>query len=136
MLKKISLMEQNTLVDYVDSKSNTLYPNFSLIHLFYRFNKIYPKPDWARLPSEIQADERKRKAADSDDEDDAELDEEQLEEEARLDLLKSTIGILSRRSNTRTISPKKLDILRLKNANRAVPRTNVRNYTIQIRLRY
>lgn len=95
--------------------------------LFDRFNKIYPKPNWAKLPSEITA-ERKRKAMDSDDEDnedDEHRDEDQLDDETRLDLLKSTMGILSKRSGNNTISPKKLDILRLKNANRAVPRATV-----------
>lgn len=91
-----------------------------------RFNKIYPKPDWATLPSEIKA-ERKRKAVDSDDSDDEneEGDEDNLNEEDRLDLLKSTMGILNRRAKNLTISPKKLDILRLKNANRAVPKSKV-----------
>lgn len=95
-----------------------------------RFNKIYPKPDWATLPSEIKA-ERKRKAVDSDDSDDEneEGDEDNLKDEDRLDLLKSTMGILSRRAKNLTISPKKLDILRLKNANRAVPKSKV-NLTV------
>ncbi|CAO3648303.1 unnamed protein product [Mucor hiemalis] len=86
-----------------------------------QFNKIYPKPNWAMLPSEIK-EARKRKSMDSDDEDedDENKDEDQLDEETRLDLLKSTMGILSRRSKNSTISPRKLDILRLKNANRAV----------------
>ncbi|KAI8079668.1 WD40-repeat-containing domain protein [Gilbertella persicaria] len=89
-----------------------------------QFNKIYPKPDWARLPSEIQAEDRKRKASDSDDEDNDDIkDEDQLDEETRLDLLKSTMGILDKRTKKTSISPKKIDILRLKNANRAVPRS-------------
>ncbi|KAI7899951.1 WD40-repeat-containing domain protein [Cokeromyces recurvatus] len=94
-----------------------------------QFNKIYPKPNWARLPSEIKAEERKRKAADSDDDDDndddANKDEDELDNETRLDLLKSTMGILERRSTNRTISAKKLDIQRLKNANRTAPRTKI-----------
>lgn len=89
-----------------------------------QFNKIYPKPNWAMLPSEIK-EARKRKSMDSDDEDedDENKDEDELDEETRLDLLKSTMGILSRRSKNSTISPRKLDILRLKNANRAVGRS-------------
>ncbi|KAI8364320.1 WD40-repeat-containing domain protein [Choanephora cucurbitarum] len=86
-----------------------------------QFNKIYPRPDWARLPSEIQAEERKRKASDSDDEE--VLDEDQLDEETRLDLLKSTMGILDKRVKRGSIPPKRIDILRLKNANRAVPKS-------------
>jgi U3 small nucleolar RNA-associated protein 18 len=88
---------------------------------------MYPKPDWARLPSEIKAEDRKRKAVDSDDEDEdnVDKDEDELDDETRLDLLKSTIGILARRTAKNTISPRKLDILRLKNANRAVPRSYV-----------
>lgn len=66
---------------------------------------------------------------DSDDENDEE--EDQLNDEDRLDLLKSTMGILSRRAKNLTISPKKLDILRLKNANRAVPRSNVSYYKLK-----
>lgn len=58
-------------------------------------------------------------------EDDEHKDEDQLDDETRLDLLKSTIGILSKRSANNTISPRKLDILRLKNANRAVDRSKV-----------
>lgn len=78
------------------------------------------------LPSEIK-EARKRKSMDSDDEDedDENKDEDQLDEETRLDLLKSTMGILSRRSKNSTISPRKLDILRLKNANRAVGKSLV-----------
>ncbi|KAI9470881.1 MAG: WD40-repeat-containing domain protein [Benjaminiella poitrasii] len=93
-----------------------------------QFNKIYPKPDWARLPSEIKAEERKRKATDSDDEDEdenADRDEDELDNETRLDLLKSTMGILDKRSANRTISPKKLDIMRLKNANRDAPKSKI-----------
>lgn len=91
-----------------------------------RFNKIYPKPSWATLPSEIKA-ERKRKSMDSDDdeEDDEYKDEDQLDEETRMDLLKSTIGILDRRTRNTTVPAKKLDILRLKNANRAAPKSYV-----------
>ena len=59
------------------------------------------------------------------DEDDEDKDEDQLDDETRLDLLKSTMGILSKRSGNSTISPRKLDILRLKNANRAVERSRV-----------
>ncbi|KAI8637323.1 WD40-repeat-containing domain protein [Parasitella parasitica] len=93
-----------------------------------QFNKIYPKPDWARLPSEIEADKRKRKASsDSSDEDEndyANSHEDELDDNTRLDLLKSTMGILERRTGKNTISPRKLDILRVKNANRAVPRSH------------
>jgi U3 small nucleolar RNA-associated protein 18 len=63
--------------------------------------------------------------SDDEDEDNDDKDEDQLDDETRLDLLKSTMGILSKRSGNNTISPKKLDILRLKNANRAVPRATV-----------
>lgn len=52
-------------------------------------------------------------------------DEDELDDKTRLDLLKSTMGILERRSGKNTISPRKLDILRVKNANRAVPRSYV-----------
>ncbi|KAL7312021.1 U3 snoRNP protein [Mucor circinelloides] len=92
-----------------------------------QFNKIYPKPDWARLPSEIKAEQRKRKASsnssDEEDDDDMDRDEDELDDKTRLDLLKSTMGILERRTGKNTISPRRLDILRVKNANRAVPRS-------------
>lgn len=134
MLMKILLMVLSMHVDCVNSK-------FPFSFLFFlkkklvsniqkkkklRFNKIYPKPNWATLPSEIKAD-RKRRAVDSDDEEneDVENEEDQLDEETRLDLLKSTIGILDRRSRKSTLPAKRLDILRLKNANRAAPKSYV-----------
>ncbi|KAI7881234.1 WD40-repeat-containing domain protein [Mucor mucedo] len=90
-----------------------------------QFNKIYPKPEWATLPSEIKAD-RKRKAMESDDEDNKDNDdeEEQLDEETRLDLLKSTMGILARRTRKTALPSNRLDILRIKNANRAAPKNH------------
>ncbi|ORE07015.1 WD40 repeat-like protein [Rhizopus microsporus var. microsporus] len=83
-----------------------------------QFNRLHPKPDWARLPSETKSESRKRKADDSSDEEEAEADD-QLDEETRIDLLKSTMGILNKRSNLKAIPPKRLDIMRLKDANRA-----------------
>ncbi len=84
-----------------------------------RFNRLHPKPDWARLPSEIKAEQRKRKATDSSDEEDGSDDEEQLDDETRIDLLKSTMGILNNRVDMKAIAPTTIDILRLKDANRA-----------------
>ncbi|KAI8969098.1 WD40-repeat-containing domain protein [Mycotypha africana] len=90
-----------------------------------QFNKIYPKPEWARLPSEIKAEKRKRTSSDSSDEDEEDgvtMDQDQLDEETRLDLLKSTMGILDKRAHKKSIPPNKIDIMRVKNANRAVPK--------------
>ncbi|KAG0746873.1 hypothetical protein G6F57_008232 [Rhizopus arrhizus] len=84
-----------------------------------QFNRLHPKPDWARLPSEIKAEQRKRKATDSSDEEDGSDDEEQLDDETRIDLLKSTMGILNNRVDMKAIAPTTIDILRLKDANRA-----------------
>ncbi|RCH94460.1 U3 small nucleolar RNA-associated protein 18 [Rhizopus stolonifer] len=82
-----------------------------------QFNRLHPKPDWARLPSEIV--DGKRKANDSSDEEEEEGEEDNLEEEARIDLLKSTMGILDNRKDKKNIAPTRLDIMRLKDANRA-----------------
>lgn len=64
----------------------------------------------------------------SDDEDkdnDDDDEEEQLDEETRLDLLKSTMGILDRRTRKTALPSNRLDILRIKNANRAAPKNHV-----------
>lgn len=66
--------------------------------------------------------------SDDDDEDDEDKDEDELDDETRLDLLKSTIGILAKRTKNTSIAAKKLDILRLKNANRAAPKSRVSSF--------
>ncbi|KAI9255595.1 WD40-repeat-containing domain protein [Phascolomyces articulosus] len=77
--------------------------------------KIYPRPDWATLPSEL-----KRKRDDGSDNEQYE-DDDQLDDEERLDLLKSTYGILQLRRENRTLPSNFLDIKRYKNANQMSP---------------
>ncbi|KAI9244235.1 WD40-repeat-containing domain protein [Sporodiniella umbellata] len=84
-----------------------------------QFNRLHPKPDWARLPSEITQGKRKTRDSEDEDEEDEEDEEDRLEEETRIDLLKSTMGILDSRKGRKNIGPTRLDILRLKDANRA-----------------
>ncbi|KAF7724742.1 U3 snoRNP protein [Apophysomyces ossiformis] len=87
-----------------------------------QFSKIYPRPAWAKLPSEIALDSKKRKASESDDEDGSDYEgEDQLDEETRIDLLKSTYGILEKRGTKQLLSTKHIDVVRMKDANQMSP---------------
>ncbi|KAI7869788.1 WD40-repeat-containing domain protein [Spinellus fusiger] len=106
-LKKLRKSEQEDIV------SGTEYER----RLRKQFAKIYPRPAWATLPSES----RKRKNTDEDSDADYFSDDEKLENEDRIDLLKSTYGILEKRGTHQLLSPRFLDIMRLKNANQMAP---------------
>ncbi|KAI8381519.1 WD40-repeat-containing domain protein [Radiomyces spectabilis] len=89
-----------------------------------QFARIYPRPAWAKLPSEKKLESKKRKAEageyeDSDASDQS--DDDQLDEEERIDLLKSTYGILERRGTRQLLSSKHIDMIRMKNANQMAP---------------
>ncbi|KAI8092998.1 WD40-repeat-containing domain protein [Halteromyces radiatus] len=87
-----------------------------------QFNKMYPPPEWAQLPSEKKLQSKKRKGMESDSEDDYSMDEgSKLDEEERLDLLKSTLGILETRKSSTILSPDHVSIVRMKDANIMAP---------------
>ncbi|KAI7860113.1 WD40-repeat-containing domain protein [Circinella umbellata] len=76
--------------------------------------KMYPRAEWTTLPSELK---RKR----DDGSDNEQHDDDQLDDEERLDLLKSTYGILQLRKENRVLPSNFLDIERFKNANQMSP---------------
>ncbi|KAL0082192.1 WD40-repeat-containing domain protein [Phycomyces blakesleeanus] len=81
-----------------------------------QFSKIYPRPAWATLPSESR--KRKATAVMSDDSDAEHIsDDEKLDDIDRLDLLKSTYGILEKRGSSHLLSPRTLDVMRMSDAN-------------------
>lgn len=90
---------------------------------------MYPKPDWAILPSEKRSEKRKRRGSvllssdESDGEFDATIDSD-LGHEERIELLQSTYGILDQRRHAKLLPSDVLDIMRQKNANQMAP-TNV-----------
>lgn len=74
---------------------------------------MYPRPGWAVPPSERQQRIRRGSfdsASDSDD--DVDLNEEQRSDEDRLDLLKSTYGILDQRRQHRYLPPGEINLQR------------------------
>ena len=77
---------------------------------------MYPRPEWTTLPSEL-----KRKRDDGSDNEQYDDDDDQLDDEERLDLLKSTYGILQLRKENRVLPANFLDIERFKNANQMSP---------------
>ncbi|CAO3607933.1 unnamed protein product [Cunninghamella blakesleeana] len=86
-----------------------------------QFHKIYPVPTWAQLPSDKKDPSNKRKLDNGDSSDNDEDDDIHLNESDRLDLLKSTLGILDKRNKSAVLSPDFLSIARLKNANVMAP---------------
>ncbi|KAI9019584.1 WD40-repeat-containing domain protein, partial [Phycomyces nitens] len=109
-LKKLRKTEDEDLVSGIEYERR----------LRKQFSKIYPRPAWATLPSES----RKRKASGNvSDDSDVEYpsDDEKMDDQDRIDLLKSTYGILEKRGTSQILSPRFLDIMRLKNANQMSP---------------
>ncbi|KAI8340911.1 WD40-repeat-containing domain protein, partial [Chlamydoabsidia padenii] len=78
-----------------------------------QFNKMHPPPEWALLPSEKNDSDYSGN----------EGDEIQLKDDDRLDLLKSTLGILEKRKSSSILSPDNLAMVRLKDANIMAPST-------------
>ncbi|KAI8074387.1 WD40-repeat-containing domain protein [Gongronella butleri] len=88
-----------------------------------QYIKMHPPASWAALPSEQK---RKRKGGDSDSDDDEPWeDEDPVDDDVRVDLLKSTMGILERRRNALMLSPDHLSIDRAKDANIMARSTDV-----------
>lgn len=85
---------------------------------------MHPPPEWALLPSEKRLlAKRKIKHGDDSDSDysDNEGDEVQLKDGDRLDLLKSTLGILDKQKSASVLSPDSLAMTRMKDANIMAP---------------
>lgn len=85
---------------------------------------MHPPPEWALLPSEKRLlAKRKNKHGDDSDSDysDNEGDEAQLKDDDRLDLLKSTLGILDKQKSASVLSPDSLAMTRMKDANIMAP---------------
>ncbi|KAI7886460.1 WD40 repeat-like protein [Lichtheimia hyalospora FSU 10163] len=71
-------------------------------------NKMYARPAWAKLPSEKREGEEDEEEA---------FDEDNLADEDRVDLLKSTYGILELQNRRNLLDPEQLAVKRQKNAN-------------------
>ncbi|KAG0165972.1 U3 snoRNP protein [Apophysomyces sp. BC1015] len=111
-LKKLRKTEEEDVVNGVEYERR----------LRHQFAKIYPRPAWAKLPSEAALESKKRKASDSDDDNNSDYeDEDQLDDETRIDLLKSTYGILEKRGMKQLLSTKHIDVVRMKDANQMSP---------------
>ncbi len=75
--------------------------------IIYSHNKMYARPAWAKLPSEKREGQDEEEA----------FDEDNLPDEDRVDLLKSTYGILELQSRRNLLDPDMLAVKRQKNAN-------------------
>ena len=69
---------------------------------------MYARPAWAKLPSEKREGEEDEEEA---------FDEDNLADEDRVDLLKSTYGILELQNRRNVLDPEQLAVKRQKNAN-------------------
>lgn len=78
-------------------------------------------PTWAQLPSDKKNSSNKRKLDNGYSSDNDEDDDININDSDRLDLLKSTLGILDKRNKSAVLSPDFLSIARLKNANVMAP---------------